>query len=265
MTTNEGQPSSQNPEWEVDKEQNIAIAKRIDALVAKVPNAVDEGQAIIRDSIGDLEEMQLDEEILKRRDAGFTIDNMPEFLKKMSEKQDRLGKTADLKHIDDNTLYIRTGVGYNDEYNDFFDGLFDSGLLPKGFNFPFYLIKRDTSSLPKDNVGLNVTTIHGKSQNNVIGNDGKLYRINNLYCFNMNGQGLKIEEISELGTVEQWFENDEESELARHRFPWVDFTPSEEHSRIVPLTSEDYADINNMFGEIDAGLYKMQGYLLSRQ
>lgn len=265
MATNEGQPTGQNPEWEANKEQNIAIAKKIDTLVAKVPNAVDEGQIIIRDSIGDLEEMQDDEEIIKLQERGFTKDNVPEFLRKMAEKQDQLGKTADLKQISDNSLYIRLGVGYNDEYNDFFDGLFDSDLLPLGFNYPIYVVKRDTSSLPKENVRHNVNTIHGKSQNNVIGKDGRLYRINNLYCFNMNGQGLKIEEISELGTVEEWFENDEESELARHRFPWVDFLPSEEHSRIVPLTLEDYTDVNNMFGEIDAGLYKMQGHLLNRQ
>lgn len=40
MTTNEGQPSGQNPEWEVDKEQNIAIAKRIGSLLLSYPATI---------------------------------------------------------------------------------------------------------------------------------------------------------------------------------------------------------------------------------
>lgn len=41
MATNEGQPSGQNPEWEIDKIQNIGIAKKITSLFSNLPDPVE--------------------------------------------------------------------------------------------------------------------------------------------------------------------------------------------------------------------------------
>ncbi len=42
MSTNEGQPSGLNPEWEINREQNIAIARRIDDLLLHFPDTISE-------------------------------------------------------------------------------------------------------------------------------------------------------------------------------------------------------------------------------
>lgn len=100
-----------------------------------------------------------------------------------------------------------------------------------------------------------VTSPYGELPNDIMGVDNTHYRVKNRYCFNFSGQGVKIETIFQMGPLEQTFGESRAIE-AVERFKIVDFVPSEEHSRVVPLTPEDYQKINNMFEQIDKGLYQ---------
>lgn len=72
-----------------------------------------------------------------------------------------------------------------------------------------------------------------------------------------------MEDVNELLKVED-LENHVKMGLSSHdemiryleEFTNVDFVPSGEHSRVVPLTPEDYLRVNKMLKDIDAGSYK---------
>lgn len=250
----EKQRSVPNPEWEIDREQNIAIAKRIDGLLIKAPGSVEKVQQAVQGRIEDLEEMQAVNEIIDMEEHGYTKQDIPDDVKaELTIEELTIGHTTALSHIDNRYRRIFLGVGLSDEARELVAGIRGFiDLLPQAFNFPVYIIKGGTESIYDDSHEFDASTIDGNLPNDIIGADGLYYSVRNIYCFNVYGQGLKIEEIYNMTSAKDWY--GEEAE----RLPRVDFVPSEEHSRVVPLGPEDYAKINRMFEQIDAGLYKFR-------
>ncbi len=125
-----------------------------------------------------------------------------------------------------------------------------------------YIINGVTENIYDDSSEFDASTIYGILPNQIIGSDGLLYRVDNTYCFNRYGQGLKIEEIS--GGVDfemlKLYCGEGYCRLSEQKLKRVDFVLSEEHSRVMPLAPEDYTKINRMFEQIDAGLYKFRTY-----
>lgn len=70
------------------------------------------------------------------------------------------------------------------------------------------------------------------------------------------GQGLKIEDVSGGTPPEKFLFSEEKMRLAQGKLKRVDFVPKKEDSRVVPLTAEDYAKVNKMLEDNDAGLYQ---------
>ena len=257
MSTNEGQPTGQNPEWEINREQNIAIAKRIDALLVKGPGAVDTDQIVIRNIIENFEEEQNVSSIEYLEKQGFTKEDLPDDIKYESAIEELTnGYTTRLNHVDDKYNCIFLGVGYHEaavgnEAHDIDLGGFGE-WLPKGVNFPAYLIARGTPPI-RENYSSEFysSSIYGELPFHIVGADGLLYVVRNIYWFNIYGQGIKIEEVIRA----EWWLEDERQE-GEQKLTRVNFVPREEHSRVMPLGQQDYAKVNRMFEQIEAGLYK---------
>lgn len=207
MSTKEGHPSGRNPEWEIDRAQNVMIARMINVFLqnsAKNEKGLSEGRITLNNS-------------------------------------------------DNKYRQIFLGVAYDKVAGSGEDGLTD--ILPVGFNFPVYFIKGRTVSIYDDSSQFNATTLYGVLPNEVIGVDGLIYLIDNINCLNLSGQGLRIEKMSLGGSLEDYNEG-RHHRLAKKRLTRVDFVPREEHSRIMPLTLEDYQNVSKMFKQIDSGWYK---------
>jgi len=266
MNTNERQPSGRNPEWELNKEQNITIAKRIEKLLGEKPLVSVEFEEWLRDKRASMEEMQNVEE----------VEIIDEYLQTGEVRRDRqdilhlnemrdlifideltVGFTTVLEHIDSKHRRIFLGVGHSEEASRgtwaMMRGFID--LLPEGYKYPVYIIREVMHNEYDNSPEFDITTIDGKFPNKILGDDGLLYYLHNTFCFNLLGQGLKIEEIVRGGTLDQEYDG-ECLELAKQKLKRVDFVPREEDSRVMPLDGEDYRKIDKMFEQINAGLYR---------
>lgn len=125
-------------------------------------------------------------------------------------------------------------------------------LLPEGFDYPVYIIKGGTNSIFDDSTEFDASTVHGVSTNYIIGSDDFIYEACNIYCFNDRGQGLKIEDFRELEVLY----SEKYRKLAELKYTQVGLVPWSEHSRVMPLTPDDYIKINTMLKHIDDGVYK---------
>jgi len=257
----EGQQFGQNPEWEANKEQNIAIARKVDSLLLTSPEAM----STLMDNakrIGMSEERFI--ELANSFKGMFSelsmmsIKSMEDIGFMIAKEELTVGYTRLVQHIDNLYRRIFLGVGYSERARgdesriSDIEGFID--LLPQGFNFPAYIISGSTFNEYDDSSEFDSSTIEGELPNQIIGVDGFLYQVRNIYCLNLSGQGLKIEEIIRLEKLEEY--NEENRRLAEQKLITVDFVPSEEHSRIMPLTPDDYVKVSKMFEDIDAGLYK---------
>lgn len=265
MNINEGQPSGPNPEWEQNREQNIAIAKKVDRLLISSPDTIldivkimeekgisdEEAVRIVKSYQEMFPELPLDS-IESVGDAGLII----------AQREMTIGYTKFVKHINNPNRTIVVGVAYSDEASRDEQSKGEVAepieLLPDGFNYPVYIFKAYTNNIYDESTEFNVSTIYGELPNRIIGADGLVHDVYNVYCFNFLGQGLKIEEISRGAPLEAFLYNEEQMQLAEQKLKGVGFVPSEEHSRVMPLTPEDYTKINKMFEQIDAGLYKFR-------
>lgn len=211
MNMKEDQPSGSNPEWENNREQNIAIAKRIEALLLQhfPPSSA---EAILG----------IDENILYHTDQEKVI--------VLTVIQDRERMREEKTTMD---------------------------ILPSSFTFPVYAIEANTVFGWNIYTTMTVTSPYGETENHIIGNAGLWYAVENLYCFDSSGQGAKIEDITEMGRIEDIDDlTNDDAERVCNTLKRVDFVPSNEDSRVVPLTADDYAKINKMFQDIDTGVYK---------
>lgn len=250
MATNEGQPSGPNPEWEIDKTRNIAIAKKISGLISNLPDPVEVGMS----RLGQLGAL------IGLPDGWIPEDKAYDIARHSIIN----GYTIELSGNDNPRKRIVLEVAQSKENEDKGSHL---NMLPKEFNFPVRAIHEQVKvglmfadfPLPT----LYVTSPYEKVPSNILGLNKTCFTIRNFYCFNTWGQGIKFEDVSELMKIED-FENHVKMGLSSHdemirylkEFTNVDFVPSEEHSRVVPLTQEDYLRVNKMFKDIDAGLYE---------
>ena len=264
MNKNEGQPSGQNPEWESNREQNIAIAKRIDKLSLELPGTVDTVRNAVRRTIEDMQELQNTAVIEDLEEVGITIEGIPDYFSdQLAIGEMTIGHTQFVKNVNNPHRTIVLGVAYSNEaaeheYMARGEVHEPIELLPEGFNYPVYTFKAYTDNMYDDSSEFDVSTIDGNRPRRVIGADGLIYDAYNAYCFNFFGQGLKIEDVSGGAPLERLLFNEEKMQLAQSKLKRIDYSPKEEDSRIVPLTSEDYAKINKMFTDIGAGLYKFR-------
>lgn len=258
MNTKEGQPSGVNPEWENNREQNIAIAKRVNDLLLSLPSL-----PLLFKS---MEEMgiPMEGEGFKRyldslksidpTNKGFTqAETLKDLAFLVAKEELTIGYSIPLTHVDNEWRHIYLKLGWNREFTDFVYRA-DLELFPENFKFPVYGIQIGTNNI-YDDTAAGASSIYGESQNDIIGDDGLYYRITNTYCFNFFGQGAKIEDISQIGPLGEWFD-EAEARHAERKFPRVNFVPQKEDSRVVSLAPEDYEKINKIFADIDAGLYK---------
>lgn len=247
MKDREGQqPYGPNPEWEANKEQNILIAKRIDSLLLNAPDSISK--------IMDMKEKRgLSNEEFIERVKSFSelypefesIESVEDIAFLTSIEHLTLGYFTSLHNINDPHKRIFLGVVYSKEYED--KAHVDIDNMPETFNLPVYII------IQRERIPLYASTLNVNLSNYKIGADGLLYNVTSYDCFNFSGQGTKVETMTRMGTLEDEFDD---PELAKEILTRVNFVPREEHSRVVPLGPEDYAKINKMFEQIDAGLYQ---------
>jgi hypothetical protein len=253
----EGQGYGRNPEWENHKGQNILLAKKIDGLLLEAP-----GQSpliTILEKAGFEEGNAFDVFLtflkgLDRSDQDLQkVEGMDDLALSLEEKKITIGHSSCLEHVSNSWRRLYLEVGYSEDFKDSPLGS-DIESLPKDFYFPVYIIQAGTSIL-YDDEDRKASSCYGNFANDAIGRDGSYYRFTNVYCFNYSGQGVKIENVTKMGELEDWFDIDDVV-AARKGFARLNFTPSEENSRVVPLTEEDYEKVNSMFADIDSGQYK---------
>lgn len=207
MSTNEGQPSGLNPEWEINKDQNIQIAKRLFGLLLDLPT--------------------------------------PSF--PFMQKLECISMSRQLNSADNKRkIFIEADRELVDNYGPY-------SIIPQSFRPPLFGLTLRTNDMYDFT---NQSTKYGELPTHVIASDRSYCVILNNYAFNLSGQGVKIEFIVPHSLpLESYFGKVGALE-ARERLRQLDFVPKESDSRVVPLTPDDYQKINNMFEQIDAGLYK---------
>lgn len=97
----EGQPSGLNPEWEANKEQNTATAKRIDALLLGYPDPTESAMKKI---------------IEKVEESGHSTEDLIESIAPLIEFSDLFPGVESIKSMDDMALWIaeeKLTVGYD--------------------------------------------------------------------------------------------------------------------------------------------------------
>lgn len=246
MSTNEGHPSGLNPEWETNRGKNIAAVKKIHGFFFHNPH--------IANSITKLEKHDsvTIEDWIKGRVNVESLSGLEQIL--AQQKELIVGHEMDLRHGDKgNSFYL--AVGYDGGYREIKKY---TTILPEGFNFPVYLISQSPLLNLENAVPMTVSSPYGEVQRDLIGVNGLWYHLINYYCFNFSGQGVKIESIVEMSKIEGEFDDTDELDEAIWQPTKVDFIPKEDHSRVAPLTPEDYQKINSMFEQIDVGEYKFR-------
>lgn len=133
----------------------------------------------------------------------------------------------------------------------------DMDLLPENFKFPAYGIMLVNFNFESKDQNL-VTSPYGQFPRNILGMDEIHYELDNYYCFNLFGEGIKQEMITPMFTLEDDF-SEGDLDAAREKLPRLDFVPNDEDSRVVPLTEDDYLKINNIFADVEAGIYRPPG------
>lgn len=240
----EGQQFGPNQEWEVNREQNIAIANRIDRLIQQNPWSINPVIKLVMRGGVRLEDL------IKKIEG---MEQLPDFDQILHQEEQTLGHEMRLRHVENrNALFL--GVAYSRGYIEEYHAALE--ILPESFNFPLYIIKQYAHLNLHDDAPMTVSSPYGKLPSDIIGKNGLWYILGNYYCINSFGQGAKIEDITEMGRIENEFEDSGELREAQRKLTRVNFVPSEEHSRVVPLTPEDYQKVNKMLKDIDVGLYK---------
>jgi len=113
-----------------------------------------------------------------------------------------------------------------------------SSYLPSSFRLPSYSLFEFTHD-----EGIEVTSLYGTLSSIVIDETARIFEIQNCYFFNKFGEGLKIEEIGLLSNknFSLWRNL---RELCGEQNPQkVNFALSEEDSRSVNLTQDDYEKV----------------------
>lgn len=248
MNQNEGQPFGQNPEWEINREQNIAIAKKVDALLLNAPDSISKIMEMKeKKGLSDeefIERVKIFSELYPEFESIESIEDIAFLISIIHLTQ---GYFTSLHNVNDRHKRIFLGVVYSDEYED--KAYVDIDNIPETFNFPAYII------IQRERIPVFASTLNVELSNYKIGADGLLYNVKSYDCFNFSGQGTKVETMTRMGMLEDEFDDPKAAEQILTK---VNFVPQEEHSRAVPLTPDDYAKINNMFNQIDAGLYKFR-------
>lgn len=246
MSINEGQPSGLNPEWEQNREQNIAIAKKIDALLLNAPDPISKIMEMKeKEGLSDEEFIERVKSFSELYPEFESIESIGDIAFLTSIEYLTLGCFTSLHNVDDRHKRIFLGVVYSKEYKD--KAYVDIDNIPETFNLPVYVI------IERERIPFYASTLNVKLSNYKIGADGLLYNVNSYDCFNFSGQGIKVETMTRMGMLGDEFDD---PKLAEQILTRVNFVPQEEHSRVMPLTQEDYGKINKILEQINAGLYK---------
>jgi hypothetical protein len=113
-----------------------------------------------------------------------------------------------------------------------------SSYLPSSFSLPSYSLFEFTH-----NEGIEVASPYGTLPSIVVDKTDRIFEIQNCYFFNKFGEGVKIEEIGLLSN-ESYSLWRNLRELCAERTPRkVNFALSEEDSRSVNLTQDDYEKV----------------------
>lgn len=251
MTTNEGQPFGPNPEWKVDKVRNTATARTINVLLSVLPDPVE----VSRDKVSEIGK------IFGLPD-GF-IDDSEAYI--AAQYTMTYGYNVELLNLYNPKRAVILGVAQSINHADRTSYQHSIKLLPKNFNYPIFMIHEEDNSLrfkysEFPPIELFTSSPYGKIQSHVLGKNGVVYAVRNFYVFNAWGQGAKLEEIRGISRLEELEKLRESQEVNipnfRNQIMRVNFVPSEEDSRVVQLTQEDYLRVNKILKDIDVGLYK---------
>jgi len=268
-----------NPEWELNKDQNIAIAKRIkkSLLGNERPNRAVMFERMVKSGVENLEELNAIEKIEFLKEEGIVdAEGRPvaisreiqEELTNDDIEELTLGHTSLFSHIDNRYRTLVLGIGLCEEAKDsgFLIGSMIRGL-PEDFTYPVYVIEQEPTL---------VSTKYGELPNGIVGANGLGYAVSDVYCFNLSGQGARIEGIWEVldaisdirgalsrtGVSEKLIRETlerlrPEIEEQERNLLHVDFIP-EDGYRAMPLTSRNYERVNMMLVQIDVGQYKFE-------
>jgi len=148
---------------------------------------------------------------------------------------------------------------YTDEYRDINEmnpaipePVIDLELLPDGFRYPFYSLSIYGNPIDEDS-GIEVSSPYGTLLNYAVSEEGKIWRLFNSYVFNQRGQAAKFEVIQE-DPIKFKLNVLDKMDL-KHGSILVDYSLSEDDSRAVPLTEDDYISINKIITNMELGTY----------
>lgn len=145
---------------------------------------------------------------------------------------------TDLRNIQDPRLIVRFAQIPDTE---------EASLLPfkRPYNidlsFPAYISTFLDNSL--------CTTPYGELPQVVVGSDNNMYLLSNYYIVTAGGQAVKYEEI---------IKDESALEIDKAVTQKVGFTPSEEDSRIVPFSENDYEKLSSLLMQIEAGEFEYE-------
>lgn len=106
-----------------------------------------------------------------------------------------------------------------------------------------------------------VTSPYGKTENQVVGPDGKLYFIENIYFLGKNDTATKLEKITcDTQDGAKLEKSLKDWEIDPNKVKRVEFIPDEKDSRHVELQEEDYMLIEDALRQIDVGNMKTDSF-----
>jgi len=121
-----------------------------------------------------------------------------------------------------------------------------SSYLPSGFRLPSYSLFEFTND-----EGIEVTSPYGAIPSIIVDKTDRIFDIQNCYFFNKIGQGVKIEEIGLLTNEELSFEENLKDIGIKNIPQKVNITLSEDDSRSMRLTNDDYKKVIALLNAIN--------------
>lgn len=234
-----------NPEWIQNRDQNIAMAQRIQAALIHFinPNSTPNFFPELIDSIGST--LGIEGEVIEKAKEEVKKEEVMEGYRYSVDRLRTISDGVRLSNIMDPEMVVHLDVAYIKSIET--DGEFTG--IPQDFLFPAYkfMVYYQEKIAP-------VKTLYGILPGDVIGADGRLYSFINYAFFNRYGQGALYQNVEQVGkedqTLTEVLENNDltETELIR-----LQFTPSSNDSRTNGLEQADYKEIDDILKQIEGG------------
>ncbi len=207
-------------EFQENSQINISIAARMQKIIDKNPDVIEDSSSF-----------------------------SPDFLKEYEEYTGRISDTTLYNpNFPGHTIYMSSAEDEKSREKK----ISEFALVPEKFKFPVISLFEEYSLEERHRV--RTTTPYGRMPEYIIGADGLLYRFNNIYFFNKFGQAVKLEDVTLLSKSAQSLTKDLQDTGLQDEVDTVDFVPNIEDSRCIDLEPGDYEKILGFLQQIETGI-----------